>query len=270
MMFELYKKLMLEFFPDHSENKMKNEGNVELARRNFIRDRPSNLDFLLMKRFKWMNNYITKGKKTIELGSGAGFSQFYIDEKIILTDLIKRNHIHRTIDAMNLTLQDQSVDIFILSHMIHHISKPVVFLKNLEKKLKPEGFILIQEINTSFLMRLILYIKKHEGYSYKINIFDEESIANNPKDPWSANCAIIELLFKNHKHFEEKVPLKIIRDDFCEFLIFPLSGGVISKAKTINLPLFILKIIHFFDKIMIWVFPSLCAFGRSIVLKKIK
>ena len=264
----IYEKLMIEFLPNHSENKMGHEGDVELARKRYIKKKTNNLDFLLNKRFNWMNNYIKKEHKVIELGSGAGLSQFYIKQKIILSDVNMRDYIDQKIDAMNMTMADNSVDIFICSHMIHHVAKPKVFLKSLEKKLVPGGLILIQEINTSFLMRVILYLMKHEGYSYKKNVFDEKSVSNNPSDPWSANCAIPELLFKNTQLFEKNIPLKIIYNSLNEFLIFPLSGGVISKTKTINLPMFILKIIDCFDRLLIKIFPNFCAFGRSVVLKK--
>ena len=80
--------------------------------------------------------------------------------------------------------------------MIHHVPKPTVFLKSLEKKLVPGGLILIQEINTSFFMRVILYLMRHEGYSYKRDVFDETNVAYDPSDTWSANCAITEMIFK--------------------------------------------------------------------------
>ena len=52
---------------------------------------------------------------------------------------------------MDIQLPDNSVDVFICSHMIHHVPKPIVFLKSLEKILVPGGLILIQEINMAEL-----------------------------------------------------------------------------------------------------------------------
>tara|TARA_B100000315_G_C14449333_1_gene528360 strand:- start:86 stop:877 length:792 start_codon:yes stop_codon:yes gene_type:complete len=260
---------MWEYFPHHHENKMGHEGDVELARKNYLENKTNNLDFLLYKRYNWMNKYIKKNQKVIELGSGAGFLQFYLNQKIILSDVIKREYIDKKIDAMDIQLSDNSVDVFICSHMIHHVPKPTVFLKSLEKKLVPGGLILVQEINTSFFMRLILYIMRHEGYSYKRNVYDESTVSNDPLDPWSANCAIPEMLFKDKTKFETAVPLKIIYNKLNEFLIFPLSGGVIAKSKTIVLPIIILKAVDIFDRLVISVFPRLVAFGRSVVLKKI-
>ena len=215
-----------------------------------------------------MNAYLNDKQRIIELGAGAGLSKFYLKQKIILSDVVKRNYIDEQIDAMDINLPDNSVDVFICSHMIHHVAKPTLFLKNLGKKLVPGGLVLIQEINTSFFMRIILYIMKHEGYSYKKDVFDENNIANDPSDPWSANCAIPEMLFNNKTNFEKAVPLKIIHNTLNEFLIFPLSGGVIAKSKTINLPRSILKLIDIFDQLIVKLFPGLFAFGRSVVFHK--
>ena len=269
-MIRLYniKETLQEFYPKHEENKMKDEGDVESARKYFIENRPKNLEFLLHQRYNWMNEYIGENQRIIEIGSGAGFAQFFLKEKIILSDIVKRDFIDIKIDALNIDLPNNSVNTFICSHMIHHIAKPLIFLKNLEKKLIPGGHVLIQEINTSILMRLILFIMKHEGYSYKKDVFNENVISNDPSDPWSANCAIPDLLFKDISKFESNVPLKILLNEFNEFLIFPLSGGVIAKSKTIELPFTLLKLVNLLDKIMIKLMPSICAFGRSVVLQK--
>ena len=50
-------------------------------------------------------------------------------------------------------------------------------------------------------MRVLLYLMKHEGYSYKNDIFDESKATNDLNDPWAANCAIPQLLFQNGKLF---------------------------------------------------------------------
>ena len=267
-MIDIYTKIMREFKPKHIDNKMENEGDVELARKIYLKNKINNLDFLLFKRFDWMNEFIKNRSTVIDLGSGAGLIEFYINEKIILSDVKKLDFIDQEIDALNINIPNNSVDVFICSHMIHHIAHPIKFLKSLEPKLVDGGLILIQEINTSFFMRLILYLTKHEGFSYNIDVFDENVIANEINDPWSANCAIPELLFQNKGLFETKMPFDIIKNSLNEFLLLPLSGGVIAKSKTIELPMTLLKIIDFIDKAFIFLFPKIFAFGRSVVLKK--
>ena len=56
--------MIKEFFPkSHNENRMKNEGNVVLARENFMKrlnteDRNNVLYRLLEQRYSWMNEYL--------------------------------------------------------------------------------------------------------------------------------------------------------------------------------------------------------------------
>ena len=38
-------------------------------------------------------------------------------------------------------------------------------------------------------------LMKHEAYDFGVDVFDENVICNDKNDPWSANCAVSELLF---------------------------------------------------------------------------
>jgi hypothetical protein len=112
---------------------------------------------------------------------------------------------------------------------------------------------------------------RHEGWSYQIDIFDENQVANDPKDPWSANCAIPELLFEQTDKFHKKFPsFKIIKNEKNEGFIFPLSGGVIAKTKLPEFPTWFLKVVYSIDKLLIKLFPNIFALGRSVVIKNIK
>lgn len=257
------------FIPLHEENLMKSEGDVESARKHFLKDRPRNLEFLLNKRYSWMKKFIDKNSKFIELGSGSGFSkEFLPGENIILTDVTNAPWIDAYADALNLPYPKNSVDGFICSQMIHHIAKPMHFFHQMYEALKPGGHVLILEVHTSFLMRTMIYLMKHEGWDYSKNVFDPLITANQINDPWSGNCAIPELLFSNHKKFQNETGFEIVQDKFSEVFIFPLSGGVIAKAKTIQLPKIVLEIIHKIDQFLVWLSPSFFALGRQVVLRK--
>lgn len=258
------------YFPNHDDNLMGDEGNVSKAREDFLSTRFNNLDFLLETRYKWMNKYLKEDMNIIEVGAGAGFSKLYLNQDIVLTDAAQNSWINRYLDATNMELPDNSVDIIIASHTIHHFYNPAKFFFECLRVLKKGGLILISEINTSFCMRFLLKILHHEGYSYDIDIFNTESIVNDKKDLWSANCAVPEILFTREREFEDFFEgLKIQLNEPCEFLIFPLSGGVISKLKVPRLPNFILRAVHLLDNLLIKVLPLIFALGRRVVIKKI-
>lgn len=259
------------YFPTHEENLMDNEGDLIKARDRFFNTKPSNLIFLLHKRYDWMNSYIN-GKDVIwELGCGGGFSKFYLkNPNLKLSDYTKNEWNDLAIDALHMPFENNSVDVLIASHMIHHLSKPVLFFEEVKRVLKPGGFLLISEIHTSFFMKFLLKKMKHEGWSYEIDIFNKELIANDPRDPWSANCAIPEILFADKNKFETIFPgLELIKKEYSEFLTFPLSGGVIATRKTVNLPKFILKLIDLIDNMLIITFPRIFALGLKVVIKKL-
>ena len=211
-----FNKLILggTHFFNHSENKMLSEGDLRKAREIFISKRFNNLDFLLKHRFVWMNNFLKNSEVIIEIGCGAGFSKLYLNNEIIMTDVVENEWVDKILDATKLDLHDNSIDAIIASHNIHHFSSPVKFFWECERVLSSGGYIIIQEINTSLLMRLLLKFMRHEGWSYQIDVFDENKIANDPTDPWSANCAIPELLFEQPNRFHEKFPnLNIIKNE---------------------------------------------------------
>ena len=264
-------KLFLKgpFFADHGENRMESEGDTAKARKDFIKSRFRNLDYLLQTRFCWMNDWIKEESKVIEVGAGAGFSEFYLNQKPILTDAAENDWTESYLDATDMDLKNESVDCIIASHNIHHFYSPYKFFKECERVLKPGGLILIQEVNTSLIMRFLLQLMKHEGWNYDVDVFDPEAIVNNPSDLWSANCAVPELIFEQSEKFEQTFEkLQITHNKKSECFIFPISGGVISKTKVPELPFWLLKLVGLFDTLLTSLLPSIFAMGRSVVIQK--
>jgi SAM-dependent methyltransferase len=253
----------------HEDNKMASEGDIVDARLRFIKNRFNNLDYLLKHRYNWMNFYLKENTQILEVGSGAGLSEFYLKFKPIMTDTTQNQWVDKIIDATDMNIPDNSVDVLIASHNIHHFSSPYKFFNECSRVLKPGGLILIQEVNTSLIMRIILFLMKHEGWSYDVDVFNKNTVVNDPSDPWSANCATPELLFEdNHKFQKTFKGLNILKNEKNEGFIFPLSGGVIAKTKVPRIPTRILDLVAFFDRILIKLFPNIFAMGLSVVIKK--
>ena len=191
--------------------------NIPRSRERFKNKKNKNLIFLLEKRFLWMKKFIKNKKKIIELGSGNGACKDILKNKnIILTDIQKYSWITKKLDMNNLKLGKKNirkVDVFIINHALHHCSNPAKLLKKISYYLKKNGLILINDPEISFFFQLSLFFLKHEGWSFKVDVFNTKKDLFKSTNPWLANNAISRLLFKNEDKFHSRFPeYKIIKN----------------------------------------------------------
>src|SRR5260370_9001751 len=217
-----------------------------------------------------MNEWVSPNSFIVEMGCGAGFSELYLADKVFRTDVVPNPWIDASMDAERLAFRDGAVDALIISNALHHLARPVIFFREAVRVLKPGGIILIYEPFCSLLLRVILRLSKHEGYSFDLDVFAETQIATNPNDPWSGNNALSNLFFDRPERFRKNFPeLQIIMDTACECLLFPLSGGVTSKVSVPELPTLVLDCIAGIDRFLTHLAPRLFALGRRTVIRKI-
>ena len=262
------------FKPDHNDNRMKNEGDLINTRNIFLKNPSINLQFLLKNRYEWMNDFINETDEGLEVGCGIGVSKFYIKKAslFLLTDFNKMEWLDvKDVDAMNTPFPDKAFNFVVSCNMLHHLAYPLKFFREMHRILKDDGVILIQEINASLLCRFLLRIMRHEGYSYAVDVFDENCECSPIDDYWAGNNAIPNLLFDDRSKFEKNVPeFKIIKYSFSELFNFVNSGGVTAKTAYISLPIFLLKFLKILDDLIAERFPLTFALQRQVVLKKVR
>lgn len=258
------------YVPRHDENRMRHEGDVAGARERFLTRRFRNLEALLTQRYAWMNDHIRPTDRIVEFGAGAGFARLYVQSpSLILTDYVKHEWVDMQADAMNPPFEPDSIDVVICSHMVHHMASPVTFFERIHPLLRSGGRVIIQDLNTALVLRVLLRAMRHEGWSYDIDVFDRDAVTNDPDDPWSANCAIPQIMFDSAQEFEARVPgFRMTKNELNECLLFPLSGGVISKTGVPELPAVVLEAVRLLDRVLVRAMPSVFALGRSVVLEK--
>jgi putative flippase GtrA/SAM-dependent methyltransferase len=263
--------LTCPYSPRHDENRMRHEGDTSRAREFFFTAAPQNLKVLLEHRYEWMNRFIGSEDLGVEVGCGTGLSREFIrSSRFYLSDVADYDWLdYKHVDAMNTPFADGSFDFVVSSNMIHHVAQPLSFFREMERILRPGGRLIIQEVNASLAMRIVLRLMRHEGYSFAPNVFDPDQICNDPADPWSANCAIPNLLFDNREEFEKHVPaFRMVHASFREFACMFNCGGVIAKTLCIPLPKWAVKLMHGIDTILTAVAPHIFAMQRQIVLEK--
>ena len=255
------------------ENKMNSIANTKIARNLYYSAQSQNVKFLLKKRFSWMNKFIKENDSGIEVGSGAGFSKDFINNKNFkTTDLGHDEHLDfKNIDAQNTGFKNESFDYVIASNMIHHIPFPIKFFKEMQRILKKNGRLIIFESHCSIIFQIATALMRHEGFDFTLNVWDEEKPKSDENNAWHGNIAVPHLIFDDEEGYKKNLGniFKKEYDKFTECFIFLNSGGVTSKTKYIPMNIFFLNMLHLVDKILVKLFPSIFCMGRRIVLRKI-
>lgn len=258
------------YYPPPDSDRLARHGDYSATRERFYRTTHSNLRFLVRERYAWMNPYLAGKERVVELGAGPGLSREFLDvPQIELTDVVANEWIDRQVDAMALPYPANSLDAVICSQMIHHVAAPVALIASIRQALRLGGVLLINETATSLLHRLLMWSMRHEGWSYDVDLFDENARAKTGIDPMTGNNAVSDLLFGDHQRFQASFPdLVITRDEFTETFIFLLSGGVGGEAFTIELPERALAMIRRLDQALTRYLPKVFALSRRIVVVK--
>ena len=117
------------------------EGVLRRSREIFLVSRPRNLEFLLRQRYDWMNPYVEGKRRVVELGASAGLSREFLNNKhLLLTEYLHHDWIDLPVDALAIPFANESFDVVIGTHLVHHLASPVNFFKEASRILKPGGY----------------------------------------------------------------------------------------------------------------------------------
>ena len=254
------------------QNRMKKIADVENAVKEFSLKKNKNLDFLLEKRFSWMNKFIQENDKGVEVGAGGGFSKKFIKNKNFkISDLAQFKHLdHKNVDAQKTSYESNSYDFIIAVNMIHHVPYPTKFFEEMHRILKSGGKLIIQEANCSLIFQLVTILMRHEGFDFTKDVWSKDKPLSDENDIWSGNIAVPHLIFDDKEIFEKNLGTKfsVIHQKFYECFIFLNSGGVSSKTFYLPFNKTFLKLFNCIDNTITKLFPNIFAMGRQIVLKK--
>lgn len=248
-------------------------GDMYKAREEVLSKRNLILYHLVKSHYDWMNEYIYPTDRTIiEIGAGMGVAKeggFITNPNLQITDVEKWPWIDRYLDALNMDMPDDSVDVFILHAALHHFASPYKFLKDATKKLKSGGRILFLESYSSFGHRFGQFLLDLEGFNENVDVFNPNVVCNNINNPWSANVSTPKLMFQDKTRFEnefEDLRLELFQPT--DFMLFLLSGGVNWRVWKLNFTEKTIARLKKLDKFLIKLWPSMFALSCQIVLVK--
>ena len=238
----------------------------ETSRNKFIKGN-KNFIYLVNKRLKWMKKYTESKQNVLEFGSSNCLSKLILGKKVICTDIKNNKFLDFNLDMNKLIVPKKykkKYDVLIFNHCLHHSKNPIQVLENISKKMiKNNGFILINEPETSIILKIFLKIFNHEKY--------DDNIENSRfKNFWYENNSTGKLLFskiKSNDVFLNKY--KVVENELSEFFIFLNCSGNGVNTPHIPLNYLFLSIINCFDNILVKLMPNIFALNRRVVLKKL-
>jgi SAM-dependent methyltransferase len=164
---------------------------------------------------------------TIELGAGCGNFKDYHPSSIATDVVAAGPWIDRVVDAHHLDFDTASVGNLVAFDVLHHLQRPLDFLRQAERALCPGGRLVLCEPAVTPWSRFV-YAFHHETLDPSWDLFGLDGVAPLP-DPGHAfaNMAIAHLLFRRHRALTSaRVPgLRLISVRTSEALLYPLSGG---------------------------------------------
>jgi SAM-dependent methyltransferase len=166
-------------------------------------------------------------RPTLEIGSGCGNFKSHHTE-CIATDVFQSGPwIDRVVNAEELPFEENELGNMVVFDVIHHLQRPLKFLRQAQRALKPGGRLIFCEPAVTPWSRLV-YSRHHEPIDLSFDIFGLDS-QPPPPDPnhTFANMGIPELLFWRQR---EKTRAVVPRFNWAfarkmSFLLYPLTGG---------------------------------------------
>jgi len=161
----------------------------------------------------------------VEIGSGSGFIKEIIPN-VITTDVFESQGIDLTFHATNMPFKDNSVSVFFLQNVLHHINNPFAFFKEIDRCLVEKGKVVMIEPYNSLWGKFIYKNFHHEPFDTNV----EWGITQQGRMT-GANGALSWIIFVRDKtRFEKEFPnLKIKKLNPHTPFRYLISGGLSMK-----------------------------------------
>ncbi len=146
------------------------------------------------RRVKFLEKYVTKKSKILEIGSGHGFFLEAMEKKGYNISGIEISKEKKQIlrKVTNAKIQDinigdeipniEKVNMIIMFHVLEHIDEPIKFLINLKKLLKKNGILIIEVPNSNdFLLQHNTAYEKWNWQLAHISYFNPKTLKQSLK-----------------------------------------------------------------------------------------
>jgi SAM-dependent methyltransferase len=166
--------------------------------------------------------------RVLDIGSGTAHIKDFRPD-IVSVDILSFPGIDVVADAHRLPFSDRSFVGIIMLDVLHHLERPIEFLKEASRVLKIGGRLAMIEPAMTPLARRF-YDRFHEE-PVDMSADPYAMVSSDPdRDPFDANQAIPSLLFSTdeaRERIEQAVPSLVVRSvDWLSLIAYPMSGGL--------------------------------------------
>lgn len=220
--------------------------------------------------YERITNALSENRPVVEIGSGCGnFKESF--PEVIATDAIDAGPwIDRVVDARTLPFNSGEVGNFVLIDVLHHLSRPLEFLRAASLALQPGGRIVLLEPASTPWARLVLGVFHHEPVDRSQDLFGEDGSPEPENVGFTfANQAIASLLFVDggDKTMDRVPGLKLVRVEYSDFIVYPATGGF----SYLNLmPSMLVRPLYRLERSLMSRFGSLIAMRLLVVLERVE
>jgi SAM-dependent methyltransferase len=200
----------------------------------------------------------------VEIGSGGGFIKEVI-ANVITSDILKLPNVDKVFSALDMPLEDASIDAFFMVDVLHHITAPRAFFKEALRCLKVGGKIVMIEPANTCWSRFIYKNFHHEPFDTQAGW----EMAGGKEHPVSqGNGALPWIIFSRDRAlFEEEFPtLRIVRIRNHTPLRYLLSGGLTLRQLVPSVTYPVIKAIEY----ILSPADNLLGMFQTIELEKVK
>jgi SAM-dependent methyltransferase len=165
--------------------------------------------------------------RVLDIGSGTAHIKDFRPD-VVSTDILPFPGIDVVADAHCLPFPNGCFSGVVMLDVLHHLERPIEFLKEASRVLKPGGRLVMIEPAMTIVARRF-YDRFHiEPVNMEVDPFAD--VTTNPdRDPFDANQAIPTLLFSSlaaRKRVETVLPTLRVRSvKWLSLFAYPMSGG---------------------------------------------
>ena len=156
-----------------------------------------------------------------EIGAGTGNFRHWLRSQgrdCLTVDILPGQNVDLQADALRLPLQSNSVDNIVLIDALHHFSRPLTFLAEAKRVLRPQGRVVMMEPYISAWGYLVWKYFHHETVDFNFCENDD------PKAAWDGNAAIPKLILA------KPCGLRVQSVRYHDWLAYPACGGFSYRA----------------------------------------